>query len=66
VEVKEKRDADLLVLETDACLFEDEGFKPFAEKYAADEAAFFEDYSKAHLKLSELGAKWTDGAPVSI
>ena len=27
-------------------------------KYADDEKAFFEDYSKAHLKLSELGVKW--------
>ena len=24
-------------------------------KYAKDQAAFFEDYAKAHVKLSELG-----------
>ena len=29
--------------------------RPFALKYAKDEKAFFEDYAKAHVKLSELG-----------
>jgi L-ascorbate peroxidase len=58
VDVKEQKDADLLVLATDACIFEDEGFRPHAEKYAADQAAFFEDYVQAHLRLSELGVKW--------
>jgi cytochrome c peroxidase len=33
----------------------DKGFKPFAEKYAQDEAAFFNDFSKAYGKLLELG-----------
>jgi len=58
VDVKAKADADLLVLPTDAALFEDEGFKPFAEKYAASQDAFFTDYAAAHAKLSELGAKF--------
>lgn len=66
VEVKAKRDADLLVLPTDACLFEDEGFKPHAERYAADQAAFFAEYAKAHAKLSELGVEWEEGAPVTL
>lgn len=57
-EVKAKRDEELLVLPTDAVLFEDEAFKVYAEKYAADEAAFFADYAEAHKKLSELGAKF--------
>ncbi|GIL58275.1 hypothetical protein Vafri_13357 [Volvox africanus] len=65
-EVKAKRDAELLVLPTDACLFEDEGFRPFAEKYAADQEAFFADYALAHQKLSELGVEWEEGAPVTI
>jgi hypothetical protein len=26
-EVKQKRDEDLVVMETDACIFEDEGFR---------------------------------------
>ena len=29
--------------------------RPFAMKYAEDQDAFFEDYAKAHVKLSELG-----------
>eukprot|EP00887_Chlorella_sp_A99_P006075 scaffold22.g6075.t1 len=34
------------------------GFRPWAEKYAADQRAFFADYVAAHLRLSELGVKW--------
>jgi L-ascorbate peroxidase len=63
-EIKEKRDQDLLVLPTDAALFEDPTFKDYAEKYAADQEAFFEDYAEAHAKLSSLGAKF-DPAEVS-
>lgn len=65
VEIKEKRDAELLVLPTDAALFEDEGFRQYAEKYAADEKAFFEDYAESHKKLSELGVEWVEGGPVT-
>ncbi|KAK6939897.1 hem peroxidase [Dillenia turbinata] len=57
-DIKEKRDADLLVLPTDAVLFEDPSFKVFAEKYAEDQEAFFKDYAEAHAKLSNLGAKF--------
>ncbi|WVZ85718.1 hypothetical protein U9M48_032609 [Paspalum notatum var. saurae] len=57
-EIKEKRDQDLLVLPTDAALFEDPGFKVYAEKYAEDQDAFFKDYVEAHAKLSNLGAKF--------
>eukprot|EP01023_Acetabularia_acetabulum_P063533 TRINITY_DN798_c0_g1_i2.p2 TRINITY_DN798_c0_g1~~TRINITY_DN798_c0_g1_i2.p2 ORF type:complete len:316 (-),score=71.75 TRINITY_DN798_c0_g1_i2:186-1133(-) len=65
-EIKLKRDEDLLVLPTDAALFEDEGFKPFAEKYAESQEAFFADYIQSHLKLSELGVKWDEGAPITL
>ena len=64
-DIKQQQDEELLVLPTDACLFEDEGFRPFAEKYLADEAAFFADYVASHLKLSELGVEW-DGEPVTL
>ncbi|CAN8234172.1 unnamed protein product [Cochlearia groenlandica] len=57
-DIKEKRDDDLLVLPTDAALFEDPSFKNYAEKYAEDPAAFFKDYAEAHAKLSNLGAKF--------
>ncbi|XP_009123280.2 L-ascorbate peroxidase 2, cytosolic [Brassica rapa] len=45
----------LLQLPTDKALLEDPIFRPLVERYAADEDAFCEDYTKAHLKLSELG-----------
>ncbi|KAK4481305.1 hypothetical protein RD792_012190 [Penstemon davidsonii] len=57
-DIKERRDEDLLVLPTDAVLFEDPSFKEYAEKYAVDQVAFFKDYAEAHAKLSNLGAKF--------
>lgn len=39
-------DPELLKLATDKCLFVDEGFLPFAQKYKASQEAFFEDYKK--------------------
>jgi hypothetical protein len=35
-------------------------------RYAADNDAFFQDYAAAHKKLSELGAVWQEGTPVSL
>ncbi|KAF3447001.1 hypothetical protein FNV43_RR12181 [Rhamnella rubrinervis] len=57
-DIKERRDEDLLVLPTDAVLFDDPSFKVYAEKYAEDQEAFFKDYAEAHAKLSNLGAKF--------
>eukprot|EP00271_Cylindrocystis_brebissonii_P011406 TRINITY_DN288_c0_g1_i1.p1 TRINITY_DN288_c0_g1~~TRINITY_DN288_c0_g1_i1.p1 ORF type:complete len:420 (+),score=99.44 TRINITY_DN288_c0_g1_i1:61-1320(+) len=57
-DIKAKTDEELLVLPTDAALFEDPGFKVYAEKYAADQEAFFADYAESHKKLSEQGAKF--------
>ncbi|KAM3575719.1 hypothetical protein VYU27_002339 [Nannochloropsis oceanica] len=54
----EKADPELLKLDTDLCIFGDEGFRPFALKYKDDQAAFFADYCVSHAKLSELGAEW--------
>ncbi|XP_061359956.1 probable L-ascorbate peroxidase 6, chloroplastic/mitochondrial isoform X2 [Gastrolobium bilobum] len=69
-DIKQKKDEDLLVLPTDAALFEDPSFKVYAEKYAEDQEAFFKDYAEAHAKLSNLGAKFDppegiviDGSP---
>ncbi|KAJ8447893.1 hypothetical protein Cgig2_012028 [Carnegiea gigantea] len=71
-DIKERRDEDLLVLPTDAVLFEDPSFKVYAEKYAVDQEAFFKDYAEAHAKLSNLGAKFDppegfslDGSPAA-
>jgi L-ascorbate peroxidase len=53
-------DPELLKLSTDRTLFEDEGFRPYAEKFRDSQDAFFEAYAKAHKRLSELGCKWED------
>ncbi|XP_038989433.1 probable L-ascorbate peroxidase 6, chloroplastic/mitochondrial isoform X2 [Phoenix dactylifera] len=65
-DIKERRDEDLLVLPTDAVLFEDPSFKVYAEKYAEDQDAFFKDYAEAHAKLSNLGAKFDPPEGISI
>ncbi|XP_051124088.1 probable L-ascorbate peroxidase 6, chloroplastic/mitochondrial isoform X2 [Andrographis paniculata] len=57
-DIKEAKDENLLILPTDAVLFEDSSFKEYAEKYAEDQDAFFKDYAEAHAKLSNLGAKF--------
>ncbi|PIA47452.1 hypothetical protein AQUCO_01400242v1 [Aquilegia coerulea] len=64
-DIKEKRDEDLLVLPTDAVLFEDPSFKEYAEKYAVEQETFFNDYAESHAKLSNAGAKF-DPPEVSI
>ncbi|KAF5955039.1 hypothetical protein HYC85_007895 [Camellia sinensis] len=70
-DIKERMDEDLLVLPTDAVLFEDPAFKVkesevYAEKYAADQDEFFKDYAEAHAKLSNLGAKFDPPEGISI
>lgn len=65
-DIKAQRDEDLLVLPTDAALFEDPSFKVYAEKYAEDQETFFKDYAEAHAKLSNLGAKFDPPEGISI
>ncbi|KQJ92013.1 probable L-ascorbate peroxidase 6, chloroplastic/mitochondrial [Brachypodium distachyon] len=65
-DVKERRDEDLLVLPTDAVLFEDPSFKIYAERYAEDQDTFFEDYAEAHAKLSNLGSKFDPPKGISL
>nr|XP_019708503.1 probable L-ascorbate peroxidase 6, chloroplastic/mitochondrial isoform X3 [Elaeis guineensis] len=65
-DIKERKDEDLLVLPTDAVLFEDPSFKVYAEKYAEDQDAFFKDYAEAHAKLSNVGAKFDPPEGISI
>jgi len=48
----------LLQLSTDKVLFVDENFKKYSELYAKNRDQFFQDYVKAHQKLSELGSKF--------
>eukprot|EP00190_Bangiopsis_sp_CCMP1999_P007649 CAMPEP_0198725284 /NCGR_PEP_ID=MMETSP1475-20131203/2613_1 /TAXON_ID= ORGANISM="Unidentified sp., Strain CCMP1999" /NCGR_SAMPLE_ID=MMETSP1475 /ASSEMBLY_ACC=CAM_ASM_001111 /LENGTH=254 /DNA_ID=CAMNT_0044487031 /DNA_START=168 /DNA_END=935 /DNA_ORIENTATION=+ len=53
--LKENPDPDLLRLATDSALLSEPRMKELVEAYAKDQNRFFDDYSKAHLKLSELG-----------
>ncbi|CAM8980224.1 unnamed protein product [Rhodiola kirilowii] len=57
-DIKERKDEDLLVLPTDAALFDDPSYRVYAEKYAEDQEAFFKDYAESHAKLSNLGSKF--------
>ena len=45
----------LMMLMTDMALTTDRAFRPYTEKYAKSEEAFFQDFSKAFAKLLELG-----------
>lgn len=48
-------DEPLMMLPTDYALIQDDKFRPWVEKYAADQDLFFQDFSKAFAKLIELG-----------
>jgi len=45
----------LMMLPTDLVLIQDDDFKKYVSMYAADQAKFFADFSKAFNKLEELG-----------
>ena len=62
----ENADPELLKLSSDRTLFEDDGFKPFAEKFRESQDAFFESYAKAHKKLSELGSKFEPAGGIKL
>ncbi|EFX03267.1 cytochrome c peroxidase [Grosmannia clavigera kw1407] len=51
----------LMMLPTDMALVTDKKFRPTVEKYAADNAAFFSDFSAAVSKLFELGVPYAAG-----
>lgn len=54
----ESRQKELLQLSTDKVLFVDAEFRKYAHEYGRDQGKFFEDYVKAHQKLSECGSKF--------
>eukprot|EP01043_Picozoa_sp_COSAG02_P032340 COSAG02_NODE_2156_length_9643_cov_55.052761_9_plen_440_part_00 len=57
----------LMMLPTDMALREDPAFADIAQKYADDEAAFFEDFAAAFGKLLALGAPAEEAkAPTDI
>lgn len=53
--LKDDPDPTLLRLESDLALLKEPETKALCEKYATDQKAFFDDYTEAHIKLSELG-----------
>jgi L-ascorbate peroxidase len=59
-------DDHLLWYPSDECLHQDPAFRPIFMKYAESQAAFFEDYAKAHKKLSEIGAKFEPAQGITI
>ncbi|GBG24070.1 Cytochrome c peroxidase, mitochondrial [Hondaea fermentalgiana] len=54
----------LMMLPTDIALIQDKAMRPFVEKYAKDEEAFFQDFAKAWVKLTENGCKNLTAEPV--
>eukprot|EP00428_Durinskia_dybowskii_P062488 CAMPEP_0170381768 /NCGR_PEP_ID=MMETSP0117_2-20130122/14584_1 /TAXON_ID=400756 /ORGANISM="Durinskia baltica, Strain CSIRO CS-38" /LENGTH=325 /DNA_ID=CAMNT_0010637359 /DNA_START=254 /DNA_END=1231 /DNA_ORIENTATION=+ len=50
--------SQLLWLPTDQALYDCPEFRPYFLKYARSQDAFFVDYAAAHVKMSELGAKF--------
>lgn len=53
---KDKETGELMMLISDMALIQDDKFRPLVEKYAADQDAFFNDFSSTFQKLLELGA----------
>lgn len=51
-----------MMLPTDLALIQDKKMRPWVEKYAADNALFFQDFSAAVLKLFELGVPFLEGS----
>lgn len=50
-----------MMLPTDMALVQDKKLKPFVEKYAKDNDAFFKDFSDVVLRLFELGVPFAQG-----
>lgn len=51
-----------MMLPTDMALVQDKKFRPFVERYAKDNDAFFKDFSNVVTKLFELGVPFAEGS----
>eukprot|EP00929_Paragymnodinium_shiwhaense_P100457 TRINITY_DN6279_c1_g1_i2.p2 TRINITY_DN6279_c1_g1~~TRINITY_DN6279_c1_g1_i2.p2 ORF type:complete len:358 (+),score=93.32 TRINITY_DN6279_c1_g1_i2:172-1245(+) len=60
------KDDNLIWFPTDEILHKDPAFSTTFYKYAKSQPAFFEDYAKAHKKLSELGAKFEPAEGIKL
>ncbi|KAI9736926.1 MAG: heme peroxidase [Claussenomyces sp. TS43310] len=57
---EDKTSKSLMMLPTDMALIKDKKFRPFVEKYAKDNDAFFNDFSAVLVKLFELGVPFEE------
>ncbi|KIJ49508.1 class II peroxidase [Sphaerobolus stellatus SS14] len=65
-QLADKKTGSLMMLPTDYVLTQDKSFKKWVQAYAADEQAFFNDFSKTFAKLLELGvpaSQWVASEP---
>jgi len=56
---QDKTSKSLMMLPTDMALIKDKKFRPFVERYAKDNDAFFKDFSDVVMRLFELGVPFT-------
>ncbi|KAK8070151.1 heme peroxidase [Apiospora phragmitis] len=54
---EDEKEEGLMMLPTDMSLLSDPQFRPWVEKYAADQDLFFRDFAAVFAKLLELGLK---------
>ncbi|KAJ2853681.1 heme peroxidase, partial [Coemansia erecta] len=60
----DKATGQFMMLPADMAFRTDPQFRKYTELYAADQDAFFVDFTKAFTKLLELGVKFPEDAPV--
>ncbi|KAJ1772076.1 heme peroxidase [Coemansia sp. RSA 1813] len=60
----DKETGQFMMLPADMAFRTDPQFRKYTEIYAADQDAFFADFTKAFTKLLELGVKFPEDAPV--
>ncbi|KFH45785.1 Cytochrome c peroxidase-like protein [Hapsidospora chrysogenum ATCC 11550] len=58
---EDKSTKSLMMLPTDMVLVQDKKFRPWVEKYAKDNDAFFKDFSDVVTRLFELGVPFAEG-----
>jgi cytochrome c peroxidase len=56
---EDKKTKTLMMLPADMALVQDKAMRKYVEKYAADNDAFFKDFSDVIVKLFELGVPFT-------
>lgn len=58
-QLEDTKTKSLMMLPTDYALIKDKKFKPFVERYAKDQDAFFKDFADVVTRLFELGVPFT-------